>query len=110
MTFSLTIMSTFFLVMLALAAATVLYIGWQLRFRQKLELLAGYNPQITHDKKGLAHWAGYTFLGLAPLQWGCVLLALKTGLFLIGCLAYVGVSCIALLVLALGAAQYSKLD
>ncbi len=103
-------MITFFLILLALAAATVLYIGWQLRFRQKLELLAGYSPQVTHNKKGLAHWAGYTFLGLAPLQWCCVLLALKTGLFLIGCLAYLGVSCVALLVLALGATQYSNLN
>lgn len=103
-------MSILLLILLGLAACTVLYIGWQLRFRQRLELLAGYNPEVTINKKGLAHWAGNTFLGIAPLQWCCVLLSLKSGLLLLGFLAYIGVSCIGLLVLALGATQFSKLN
>lgn len=103
-------MSILLLLVLAVATCSLLYIGCQLRFKQRLELLAGYNPKVTHNKWGLAHWAGNTFLGLAPLQWGCLVVAFKTGFLLLGCLAYVGVSCIALIVLALGATQFSKLN
>jgi hypothetical protein len=103
-------MSMILLILLACAACAILVIGWLLRYRQRLELLAGYNPKVTHNKKGLAYWAGNTFMGMAPFQGICVLLALKTGLVLVGCLAYIAVSCIGMIVLALGATQYSNLN
>ncbi|AHM61700.1 hypothetical protein D770_17240 [Flammeovirgaceae bacterium 311] len=103
-------MSIFLLLMLACAALAFLVMGWLLRYRQRLELMAGYNPKVTINKKGLARWAGNTYMGMAPLQVVCVLLALKTGLLLVGCLAYIAVSCIGMIVLALGATQYSNLN
>ncbi|EMR02071.1 DUF3784 domain-containing protein [Cesiribacter andamanensis] len=101
-------MSTFLLFLLALVACLILYIGWQLRFRYRLELLAGYNPTVTRNKKGLARWSGTTLLVIGPLLELCVAAAIKTGFVLLASLAYVAVICIGLIVLALGATQYSN--
>jgi hypothetical protein len=101
-------MSTFFLSVLALIACLILILGWQLRFRHRLELLAGYRPEATRNKKGLARWSGTTLLVVGPLLELCVAAAVKTGFVLLASLAYVAVICIGLIVLALGATQYSN--
>lgn len=107
-------MNTFFLMFLlgflALIACLLLVVGWQLRYRQRLGLLLGYNPQVTRNKKGLARWSGTTMLVVGPLLEICVIAAIKTGFVLLASLAYVAVFCIGLIVLALGATQYSNLN
>ena len=108
--FSLNAMSTFFLSLLALIACCILIVGWQLRFRQRLGLLLGYDPSVTRNKKGLARWSGTTMLVVGPLLELCVAAAVKTGFVLLASLAYVAVICIGLIVLALGATQYSNLN
>lgn len=101
-------MSKFFLTLLASGACLILYMGWQLRFRHRLEFLAGYDPRVTRNKKGLARFSGTTLLVVGPLLELCVAAAVKTGFVLLASLAYVAVICVGLIVLALGASQYSN--
>lgn len=107
-------MSTFLpivvLSILAIIACLLLVVGWQLRFRQRLELLLGYNPKVTRNKKGLAHWSGTTLLVVGPLLELCVAAAVKTGFVLLASLAYIAVICVGLIVIALGATQFSNLN
>jgi hypothetical protein len=105
-----TFLSILLLCILALIACLLLVVGWQLRYRQRLELLVGYNPKVTRNKKGLARWSGTTLLVVGPLLELCVAAAIKTGFVLLASLAYVAVICIGLIVLALGATQYSNLN
>lgn len=107
-------MSTFLAIVLlsvlALIACLLLIAGWQLRFRQRLEWLLGYDPRLTRNKKGLARWSGTTLLVVGPLLELCVAAAIKTGFILLASLAYVAVICVGLIVLALGATQFSNLN
>lgn len=107
-------MSTFLpyilLGILALSAGMLLVVGWQLRFRHRLDWLLGYDPRVTRNKKGLARWAGTTMLVVGPLLELCVAAAIKTGFILFASLAYVAVVCIGLIVLALGTTQFSNLN
>ncbi|AIZ63372.1 hypothetical protein PK28_06085 [Hymenobacter sp. DG25B] len=44
-----------------------LYTGYLIRFRQKLNLLAGYDATRVRDTKELSHWAGNHVLRIGAL-------------------------------------------
>lgn len=93
---------------LILAACLTLWLGYMVRYRRKLELLGVYSPKATQNKKGLARWAGTNLMTMACLQLLCGLAGVFTGQLLWAAMAFVAISIVVTIIMALGTAEYSK--
>lgn len=82
--------------------------GYMVRFRRKLELLVLYDARATADKKGLARWAGSMLLVIAFVQAACGVAGWLTGQVVLAGLAFVALTLLFTIILALGTAEYSK--
>ena len=96
------------LLIFLLVSCLVLWAGYIVRYRQRLELLVVYDAEATTDKPGLARWAGTNLMVMAFLQAICEVAGFMTGQFILAGLAFVAGSLLIFIILALGTADYSK--
>jgi hypothetical protein len=59
-----------------LAGLLIGFAGYQIRFKGRLNLIAGYDPNSVKDKEGLGRWVGSGIMVLGIVQAICGLLAL----------------------------------
>jgi hypothetical protein len=91
-----------------LTGSLIFLCGYLLRFRRKMELLLLYDPKATLDKKGLARWAGNNLMIMACLQAACGVGGFMSGQLLWMVLAFLAITLVMIIILALGTAEYSK--
>lgn len=101
-------MHTAILTFLMLAGGFTFLCGWLLKFRNRLGVLALYDPKATRDKKGLARWAGSNLMILAILQLFCGLAGIVAGHVLWAGLGFISITLFITIILALGTTKYSK--
>ena len=96
-------------ILLLASAGLTAWVGWQLRANNRLEWLLGYSPTAVRDRSGLARWAGGVLFVLALIE-----IVSAAGLWvwpvLLAGLICAALHCLGLIVLALGATQYSKME
>jgi hypothetical protein len=59
-----------------LAGVLIAFAGYQIRFKGRLHLIAGYEPNNVKDKEGFGRWIGNGILALGIIQGICGLIAL----------------------------------
>ena len=96
------------LLIFLLVSCLVLWAGYIVRYRQKLELLVGYDAEATTDKPGLARWAGTNLMVMASLQAVCGIAGFLTEQMVWSALAFAAGSLLVIIIMALGTADYSK--
>jgi hypothetical protein len=57
-----------------IAGAVIAFAGYQIRYKNRLNLIAGYDPNRVKDKEGLGSWVGNGLMGLGVVQAICGLL------------------------------------
>ena len=96
------------LLIFLLVSCLVLWAGFIVRYRQRLELLVVYDAEATTDKPGLARWAGINLMVMAFLQAVCGIAGFITGQTIWSALAFAAGTLLVIIIMALGAADYSK--
>jgi hypothetical protein len=59
-----------------LAGAVIAFAGYQIRYKNRLNLIAGYEPNRVKDKEGLGAWVGNGLMALGVIQAICGLLVI----------------------------------
>lgn len=56
-------------IILGASATLIIFLAWLIRYKKKVNLIAGYDAQLVDDKDGLANWVGGILLatGIAAL-------------------------------------------